>query len=80
MEPHTEATWNPPLTTVPLPGKSPEQGGGSPPQPPGGPHTTSTTERGAFCLALCSCGWSGPARRSRDLARKDAARHTDRGQ
>ncbi|MEW2413254.1 hypothetical protein AB0953_05975 [Streptomyces sp. NPDC046866] len=38
-------------------------------------HTTSTTERGSFCLAVCTCGWKGPARRSRDLARQDAARH-----
>ncbi|MCJ1680723.1 hypothetical protein MTF65_25930 [Streptomyces sp. APSN-46.1] len=46
-----------------------------PAQPPTG-HSTSTTERGSFCLAVCSCGWTGPARRSRDLARKDATRHT----
>ncbi|MEV7545569.1 hypothetical protein [Streptomyces sp. NPDC089915] len=39
-------------------------------------HTTSTAERGSFCLAVCSCGWTGPARRSRDLARKDATRHS----
>ncbi|MFJ4920810.1 hypothetical protein [Streptomyces sp. NPDC088725] len=38
-------------------------------------HTTSTTERGSFCLARCTCGWSGPARRSRDLARTDAKGH-----
>ncbi|WP_328720805.1 hypothetical protein OHT52_15960 [Streptomyces sp. NBC_00247] len=38
-------------------------------------HATTTTERGSFCLARCSCGWSGPARRSRDLARTDAERH-----
>ncbi|MFE2170032.1 hypothetical protein ACFXB3_34000 [Streptomyces sp. NPDC059447] len=44
-------------------------------QPPA-PHITSTAERGSFCLAVCSCGWTGPARRSRDLARKDASRHT----
>ncbi|MEU7556254.1 hypothetical protein AB0B01_28670 [Streptomyces sp. NPDC044571] len=43
------------------------------PSPTG--HTTSTTERGSFCLAVCTCGWTGPARRSRDLARKDATRH-----
>ncbi|QEV46769.1 hypothetical protein CP980_18205 [Streptomyces vinaceus] len=50
-------------------------------RPPTGPtghtsHTTSTAERGSFCLASCTCGWRGPARRSRDLARKDADRHT----
>ncbi|MER7912678.1 hypothetical protein [Streptomyces sp. NPDC096068] len=38
-------------------------------------HTTTTTERGSFALARCSCGWSGPARRSRDRARTDAADH-----
>ncbi|MGW1769621.1 hypothetical protein ACWCQL_36955 [Streptomyces sp. NPDC002073] len=38
-------------------------------------HHASTTERGSFCTARCSCGWRGPARRSRDLARKDAAAH-----
>ncbi|WP_405490570.1 hypothetical protein [Streptomyces sp. NBC_00096] len=49
--------------------------GPAPDLPPAG-HTTSTSERGAFCLALCTCGWRGPARRSRDLARKDATGHT----
>ncbi|MET9721607.1 hypothetical protein [Streptomyces zaomyceticus] len=38
-------------------------------------HTTTTTERGSFALARCSCGWAGPARRSRDRARTDAADH-----
>nr|WSZ96976.1 hypothetical protein OH820_16045 [Streptomyces sp. NBC_00857] len=40
------------------------------------PHTTSTVERGAFCLARCTCGWWGPARRSRDRARTDTTSHT----
>ncbi|QDY77633.1 hypothetical protein [Streptomyces qinzhouensis] len=39
------------------------------------PHTTTTAERGSFALARCTCGWSGPARRSRDRARTDAASH-----
>lgn len=39
------------------------------------PHHTTTTERGSFALARCDCGWSGPARRSRDRARTDAAAH-----
>ncbi|MFJ3926538.1 hypothetical protein [Streptomyces sp. NPDC090022] len=39
-------------------------------------HLTRTAERGAFALAECSCGWRGPARRSRDLARRDADGHT----
>ncbi|MEV8569413.1 hypothetical protein AB0436_28160 [Streptomyces sp. NPDC051322] len=40
-----------------------------------GDHTTSTSERGSFCLARCTCGWAGPARRSRDRARADATAH-----
>ncbi|MFE3887364.1 hypothetical protein ACWIG5_27830 [Streptomyces lydicus] len=39
------------------------------------PHTTSTTERGSFCTARCTCGWRGPARRARSQARTDAERH-----
>ncbi|MBT2480164.1 hypothetical protein [Streptomyces sp. ISL-94] len=69
MEPHAKATPTPPLVSVPLQRPQPQ------PQPPAG-HTTSTAERGSFCLAVCTCGWTGPARRSRDLARRDAARHT----
>ncbi|MFI1786774.1 hypothetical protein [Streptomyces rubiginosohelvolus] len=45
-----------------------------PPGPPAG-HSATTIERGSFCLARCSCGWSGPARRSRDRARTDATEH-----
>ncbi|AXE26974.1 hypothetical protein C0216_29280 [Streptomyces globosus] len=45
------------------------------PQDPPAAHTASTSERGSFCLAVCGCGWRGPARRSRDLARRDAAEH-----
>ncbi|POX41267.1 hypothetical protein C3486_09660 [Streptomyces sp. Ru73] len=41
-----------------------------------GGHRTTTVERGAFCLARCSCGWSGPARRARSQARTDAGRHS----
>ncbi|MEU6880921.1 hypothetical protein [Streptomyces sp. NPDC046712] len=40
------------------------------------PHDTTTTERGSFAIARCSCGWTGPARRSREKARSDAATHT----
>ncbi|MDP5313553.1 hypothetical protein [Streptomyces poriferorum] len=44
--------------------------------PPARPaHEATTVERGSFCTARCSCGWSGPARRSRDRARKDAEDH-----
>ncbi|MEG3632011.1 hypothetical protein V5O46_30975 [Streptomyces sp. C6-003] len=39
-------------------------------------HSTTTIERGPFCLARCTCGWSGPARRARSLARTDARTHT----
>ncbi|MFJ9829120.1 hypothetical protein ACIRSU_32810 [Streptomyces sp. NPDC101160] len=38
-------------------------------------HHTETMERGSFAFARCSCGWTGPARRSRDRARTDAAEH-----
>ncbi|MFH8800266.1 hypothetical protein ACH4F6_11820 [Streptomyces sp. NPDC017936] len=38
-------------------------------------HRTSTVEQGPFCLARCSCGWRGPARRARSLARADAEGH-----
>ncbi|MFD8146063.1 hypothetical protein [Streptomyces sp. NPDC059708] len=69
MDPHTKATQIAPFTAVPDPRHPAE-----PAQTPSG-HTTSTAERGSFCLAVCSCGWTGPARRSRDLARKDATRH-----
>ncbi|MGW4507557.1 hypothetical protein ACWENO_23280 [Streptomyces sp. NPDC004436] len=64
MEPHTDATPVAPLASVPRPPSAPQPA-----------HIPSTAERGSFCLAVCSCGWKGPARRSRDLARKDAARH-----
>lgn len=39
------------------------------------PHSVTTVERGSFCLARCTCGWTGPARRSRDRARTDAEEH-----
>ncbi|WP_229890786.1 hypothetical protein [Streptomyces lavendofoliae] len=39
-------------------------------------HNATTTERGSFAVARCTCGWAGPARRSRDRARVDAAEHT----
>ncbi|MFJ6785720.1 hypothetical protein [Streptomyces yangpuensis] len=68
MEPHIDAPPVPPLDAVPPPRPQAQ------PQPPTA-HTTSTADRGSFCLAVCSCGWKGPARRSRDLARKDAAGH-----
>ncbi|WP_405510576.1 hypothetical protein OG323_17480 [Streptomyces cyaneofuscatus] len=45
------------------------------PAPTPAGHDATTTERGSFCLARCTCGWTGPARRSRDRARTDAAEH-----
>ncbi|MER5555658.1 hypothetical protein ABT001_28965 [Streptomyces sp. NPDC002793] len=47
----------------------------SPVHSPAPAHSITTVERGSFCLARCGCGWSGPARRSRDRARTDAAEH-----
>ena len=36
----------------------------------------SVSERGSFAHARCAkCGWEGPARRSRDRARRDLDRH-----
>ncbi|MER7070874.1 hypothetical protein [Terrabacter sp. NPDC000476] len=36
----------------------------------------STQEDGAFVLGYCkSCDWTGPARRARDKARRDAEAH-----
>ncbi|MFJ4965902.1 hypothetical protein ACIP6P_26250 [Streptomyces sp. NPDC088729] len=45
------------------------------PPPPPSAHDATTVERGSFCLARCTCGWTGPARRSRDRARTDVAEH-----
>ncbi|MFF4574198.1 hypothetical protein [Streptomyces sp. NPDC001410] len=39
-------------------------------------HLTTTTEQGRFCVARCTCGWRGPARRARSQARTDAAGHS----
>ncbi|KAB1982369.1 MULTISPECIES: hypothetical protein [Streptomyces] len=38
-------------------------------------HRTTTVEQGPFCLARCTCGWRGPARRARSQARTDATTH-----
>ncbi|MET7379633.1 hypothetical protein ABZT08_12510 [Streptomyces sp. NPDC005526] len=38
-------------------------------------HRTTTVEQGRFCVAHCVCGWRGPARRARSLARTDARGH-----
>ncbi|MGW4318267.1 hypothetical protein ACWEMW_03615 [Streptomyces sp. NPDC004684] len=42
-------------------------------------HRTMTAEQGRFCVARCSCGWRGPARRARSLARTDAEGHLQGG-
>ncbi|MCK1813903.1 hypothetical protein N0X72_16405 [Streptomyces carpaticus] len=39
-------------------------------------HDVTLQERGPFIAPRCSCGWYGPARRSRPLARDEAAAHT----
>ncbi|AKG44439.1 hypothetical protein H7827_12715 [Streptomyces sp. JH002] len=39
-------------------------------------HEVTLNERGPFVAPRCSCGWYGPARRSRPLARDEAAAHT----
>ncbi|MER7772184.1 hypothetical protein [Kitasatospora sp. NPDC096140] len=38
-------------------------------------HRVAISERGSFAYATCSCGWYSPARRSRDLARREGAGH-----
>ncbi|MFC5667039.1 hypothetical protein ACFP3U_29255 [Kitasatospora misakiensis] len=38
-------------------------------------HRVVISERGSFCFATCTCGWFSPARRSRDLARREAEDH-----
>ncbi|OKH96959.1 hypothetical protein DR950_26440 [Kitasatospora xanthocidica] len=38
-------------------------------------HRLVISERGSFAFATCSCGWYSPARRSRDLARREGADH-----
>ncbi|MEU3843903.1 hypothetical protein AB0E88_28195 [Streptomyces sp. NPDC028635] len=40
-------------------------------------HRTTTVEQGRFCLARCTCGWRGPARRARSQARTDAETHAN---
>lgn len=40
-------------------------------------HRTAVAENGSFAFANCTCGWSGPARRARDRARRDAKAHLD---
>ncbi|WP_189856206.1 hypothetical protein [Streptomyces poonensis] len=40
-------------------------------------HHPTTVEQGRFCLARCTCGWRGPARRARSRARADAAEHLE---
>ncbi|WP_369234859.1 hypothetical protein AB5J56_24210 [Streptomyces sp. R21] len=42
-------------------------------------HRTTTIEQGRFCMARCICGWRGPARRARSLARADAEGHGQGG-
>ncbi|MFH9612099.1 hypothetical protein [Streptomyces sp. NPDC017448] len=74
------ATRPVPVPATPAVAPRPRAGAAPGPAPasPDGPlsgHTTTTIERGSFCLARCTCGWVGPARRSRDRARTDAAEH-----
>ncbi|MGW3078552.1 hypothetical protein [Kitasatospora sp. NPDC001132] len=38
-------------------------------------HRLAISERGSFAFATCSCGWYAPARRSRDLSRREGADH-----
>ncbi|MFJ3304389.1 hypothetical protein ACIPSA_14935 [Streptomyces sp. NPDC086549] len=47
--------------------------------PQGQEHHTATYEQGRFCVARCTCGWRGPARRARSQARTDAEGHSAAG-
>jgi hypothetical protein len=38
-------------------------------------HEVAVEDNGPFTVARCSCGWYTPARRSRPLARGEAADH-----
>ena len=39
-----------------------------------------TRERGSFTFGIChGCGWSGPGRRARAVAARDAVRHLEAG-
>lgn len=38
-------------------------------------HRVAVSERGSFAFATCSCGWFSPARRSRDLVRREGDDH-----
>ncbi|MEV7418749.1 hypothetical protein [Streptomyces sp. NPDC089919] len=84
MDPHPAPAPSLPLSAPPVPCAvvpPPRTCTAGPPAGHGDPgtaepaHVIATTERGSFCTASCSCGWRGPARRSRDLARRDAAAH-----
>ncbi|MDT0305585.1 hypothetical protein RM780_01210 [Streptomyces sp. DSM 44917] len=52
-----------------------DQGDATPPDDPPASHRITLTERGPFVSPRCACGWYGPARRSRPLARAEAAAH-----
>ncbi len=45
------------------------------PPPISDEHSVSMVEHGPFCFARCVCGWRGPARRARSLARSDGKGH-----
>jgi hypothetical protein len=42
-------------------------------------HDVSLVERGPFVAPVCTCGWSGLARRARETARREADRHAGVG-
>lgn len=71
---HDQAPPHAPRPTAPLTDTYPTDTHTTDTRPPV-THRAETTERGAFALARCACGWTGPARRSRDRARTDAAEH-----
>jgi hypothetical protein len=38
-------------------------------------HVVAVSERGAFAVAVCRCGWESFARRSREVARREGRDH-----
>ncbi|MET0741189.1 MAG: hypothetical protein ABWZ26_06505 [Candidatus Nanopelagicales bacterium] len=53
----------------------PEQAPPDPGEPLAEVHEVVVVDNGPFTVARCTCGWYTPARRSRPLARSEAADH-----
>ena len=61
-------------------GRVEAQPGRPEPEPWPDGEASSVEDRGSFSHAVCRvCGWAGPGRRSRRLAREDIVAHTENG-